>query len=243
MYNNTTSSDEELWVRTDKDVESWLLPAVALLVLRVISAIGSAIFIGYAIWQNRWLYFNELYGWNWIALFGYFVIASFKSANHAAGSAPKIFISPLIFKFLQVSVSAIAFQLIGLYWSVVSPSLISSNPVQFIGYNIGLGLVLTELIFSRVQVTFSVAFVCAPTTLIFVLWTWFTNYIFKWDFPFLAIEKYLTFRTKPYPLLPNLALVIFLNIAACLLVYLIAFTRDLIGQRGSGHATKHSVPV
>ena len=230
-------------MRLDKDVESWIFPAELLLFMRLVSSISASAYIAIGIYQMRWFYFNELFGWNWISLLIYFTTATFKSFYHVQGLAPQRFMSPYVFRCLLTIVSGISLQLILVYWLLLPSIPITENPIMFIGYNLGLLLVMVENIMSRVQIEFLMAIVTSPITLVYVLWTWFTAYVLNWEFPIPAMKEHLQYTISAYPLLPNLALVVFINIAASLIIFITCITRDYLGHHNSGHATKHSVPV
>ena len=206
--------------------------------------LASTAVVSTGIWKLSTLYFNELWGWNWIAMFGYFLTGTIKSATHSSRSKMTVFFNSL-FSCVFLSVAAISLQLFVFYWALLpdSTSSVVTNPIRFVGFNGGLFLMLLETVTARIEVDIKQMMICSPVTLLFILWTWFSNYVLKWDFPIDEIRKHLSYILAAYPLILNLLLAVMINIAAAFVVFFLVGFRDLVGHRFSGHATKNSVPV
>ena len=234
MINNLETEDRIK--EANADTESLFVSATVLAIIRMVFMITSATFIGYSINRNGVQFFNELYGWNWLALFVYYGLGSQKSYLYLQDSSAT-FTLPVVFDILFVSVSSISVILVFCYWLLVSFASngdvigILSNPVRFVGYNVGLILVMIETWLSRVSIVKHYAAFAPVFVVLYIFWTWVTYYQFKWEWPIQVLGEYMSMQQNPYHLTIYFLVVLAISSISPVIVFLYILVRDAIGKK------------
>ena len=216
------------------DTESWFIHPKTLGFFRFAFTLLTIAFITITLIQNRALYFNELYGWNWLAILIYFTLGTMKSYAYLSESTANVITLPTVFDILFISTSSISVLLLVCYWLFIpieSAIIISTNPLRFIGYNIGIIVLFIETIVSRVAIVKHYAALVPVFVLLYVFFTWITHDKLNWPFALGAIEKYLSNRVNPYHLTIYFLVLLAVSSIPSVLVYLVISVRDALGSR------------
>jgi hypothetical protein len=236
--------------RAEGEAQSYFVSPKALAIIRLFFGLLSASFVAWYLWDQKEYFFNQILGWHWLGLFGYFMVrnsnqmAFFKSHKHVTFAQESFlpFDTPL-FDILFICTSSFSFLMVALYWIFIRDlnfrSIGQWAPFQFqtlIGYHLGVVMMLIEIFLSCHMVVKIQAIAPPLCAVLYIFQVWVTHYIGGWPWPLQLFPEYFEKSHHFMFLVASFAVTLLAATFGCMIVYALVHLREYINEKKLGVA-------